>query len=51
MKHWITVVLVIGILINIFLFWDTMAVYGWVVALAGWVPHLFENKGETHGNS
>jgi len=42
-------ILVATITLNIFLFWGTDAVYGWVVALAGWVPHLFDRKAN-HGN-
>ena len=52
MKNWLTAIVVAIIVANIFLYWDqTIVLLAWVVALAGWVPHLFENKGETHGNS
>ena len=50
MKNWLTAIVVAAIVANIFLYWNTTAVFGWVVALAGWVPHLFENKGSNNGN-
>jgi hypothetical protein len=50
MKNWLTAIVVAAIVANIFLYWNTVAVYGWVVALAGWVPHLFEKKGSNNGN-
>jgi len=49
MKYLVPIILA-AIVANLFLYWDTPAVYGWVVALAGWVPHLFENKGSNNGN-
>lgn len=35
--------------VNIWMFWGTPAVFGWVVAISGWVPNMFRDK--KHGNS
>jgi len=48
MKY-LTILIVAACAINMFLYWDTSAVYGWLVALAGWIPHLFDRKAN-HGN-
>ena len=48
MKYLVPIILA-AIAVNLFLYWDTPAVYGWVVALAGWLPQLFDKK-EQHGN-
>jgi hypothetical protein len=48
MKYLVPIILA-AIVANLVLYWDTSAVYGWVVALAGWLPHLFDKK-EQHGN-
>ncbi len=44
MKKWLQWFIVIASVANIWLYWDTPAVFGWIVAIAGWVPHLFEKK-------
>jgi len=49
MKYLVPIILA-AIVANLFLYWDTPAVYGWVVALAGWVPHLFKSKESNNGN-
>lgn len=49
MKY-LEIIIVIACAINLVIYWDTPAVYGWVVALAGWVPHMFKRK-EQYGNS
>jgi hypothetical protein len=35
------IALVVLITVNMILNWNTPAVWGWLVALAGWVPHMF----------
>lgn len=52
MKYWLTLFVVITIVFNIVVHWNhTTTLLAWIVALAGWVPHLFDNKGRTHGNT
>jgi uncharacterized membrane protein len=46
LKIVIAVLVVILSAINIYLYWDTPAVYGWIVAVAGWVDHCFQKKTE-----
>ena len=41
LKITIATLVVILSAINIYLYWGTPAVYGWVVAIAGWVDHCF----------
>ena len=51
MKNWITVIVIGAIIANIVLYWDqTNTLLAWIVALAGWLPHLVENKETDHGN-
>ena len=42
LKTVIAVLVVILSAINIYLYWGTPAVYGWCVAVAGWVEHCFQ---------
>jgi hypothetical protein len=46
---WLTLLLVATIIANVFIWWGTDGVFGWIVALAGWMPQLFVSK-ENHGN-
>jgi hypothetical protein len=47
LKITIEVLVVILSAINIYLYWGTPAVYGWIVAVAGWVNHCFQKKETT----
>ena len=49
--RYLNIIMVALITVNIFVFWGTPAIYGWVVALAGWAPWMFEPLGERGGNS
>ena len=49
--RYLNFIVVALIAVNIYIAWATPAVYGWVVALAGWAPWMFEPLGERHGNS
>lgn len=52
MEKWLTLIVIVAIVFNIVVYWDqTNVLLAWVVALAGWIPHLVDNKGKTHGNS
>jgi Flp pilus assembly protein TadB len=43
-------IVVVAIVFNIVVHWHHVNVLlAWIVALAGWVPHLFDKK-EQHGN-
>jgi hypothetical protein len=50
MKYF-NIIMVALIAVNIYLFWGTPAVYGWVVAFAGWAPWMFDFVGERRGDS
>lgn len=51
MLRYLTIIMVILIAINVYIFWGTPAVYGWAVALAGWAPWMFDFVGDRRGNS
>lgn len=49
---WLPAIIVATIIFNIVAYWgQTLTLLAWLVALAGWVPHMFDKKGETHGNT
>jgi len=41
----------ITIIGNLYFTWGTMAVFGWITALAGWLPHVFAEFQVKHGHS
>lgn len=43
--QYLALAVVIMSAINIWMFWGTPAVFGWVVAVSGWLPNTFPNKG------
>ena len=50
---WLSALVVLAIVFNIWAYWDqTLTLLAWIVALAGWVPHMFDTKiGQSNGNS
>lgn len=50
--RWLSVLVVASIIFNIVAYWDqTLILLAWVVALTGWVPHMFDTKiGQSNGN-
>ncbi len=48
---YLNMIMVAVISANIYLFWDTPAVYGWAVALMGWLPWTLEKIEVRRGDS
>ena len=50
---WLSVLVVATIIFNIVTHWNqTLILLAWIVALTGWVPHMFDTKtGKSNGNS
>ena len=40
----------IAIIGNLYFTWGTTAVFGWITALAGWLPHMFTEMRARHGH-
>jgi hypothetical protein len=51
MLRYLNIFMVLVIAVNIYLFWGTPAVYGWVAALGGWAPWAFTTIEKKNGNS
>ena len=50
MKPIVAWIVVTACVINMWLFWGTPAIYGWTVALAGWIGWCFSGERD-HGQS
>jgi hypothetical protein len=51
MIRYLNLIVVTLIVANIYLFWGTPSVYGWVVALGGWLPWVFTPLETRRGDS
>lgn len=45
LKKYLQWLIVVGAVANIWIYWDTPAVAGWVVAILGWLPHALKKEG------
>lgn len=45
----ISSIVLVAIIGNLYFTWGTTAVFGWVTALAAWLPHVFTDLKAHHG--